>query len=440
MKHTDKALRFIQEIKWPYLPSEVKQQSKRCLMDSLGAMLSGMRTPVAGIMQRIATTQLKGNEATVVVSGVKVSAAGAALVNGFAGNALDIDDGYRLVKGHPGSCILPVILSASEIASGCTGKHFLEAMIVGYEIAIRAGLIRHTLYETYHSSGSWGAIGGAAAAGKILNFNEETLIHALGVAEYHAPIAPMMKGITTPSMGKDSIGWGSFVAMMSALMAREGFTGIQPIFDDTPNSFLIEGLGEQYRVMDLYFKPYAGCRWAQPAIEGVLRVTQRSGVSPNDIDRIRVFTFSEAAALNLGYPKNTEEAQYSMSFPIAAALVDGEVGPDQVLEPRIFDEDIKNMMGRIEVVVEDRFQKEFPERALVEVSIITKDGKILNSGIVSARWEPDSDAPTDDELEKKFFWLVKPVLGEGKTERLVKMIWQFDSITDLKDFMPYCIQ
>lgn len=440
MKHTDKVLRFIQEIKWPYLPSEVRQQSKRCLMDSLGAMLSGMRTPVAGIMQRIATTQLKGNEATLVVSGVKASAAGAALVNGFAGNALDIDDGYRLVKGHPGSCILPVILSASEIVSGCTGKNFLEAMIVGYEIAIRAGLIRHTLYETYHSSGSWGAIGGAAAAGKILNLNEETLVHALGVAEYHAPIAPMMKGIKTPSMGKDSIGWGSFVAMMSALMAREGFTGIQPIFEDTPNSFLIEGLGEQYKMMDLYFKPYAGCRWAQPAVEGALRVTKQAGLNLNDIEKIQIFTFAEAADLSRIYPESTEDAQYSMSFPVSVALIDGEVGPDQVSPPRIFDEDIRNMMGRIEVLVEDRFQKEFPERALAEVSVITKDGKILNSGIVSARWEPGSDAPTDEELEKKFFWLVQPVLGEAKAKKLVKMIWEFENLTDLKEFMRYCIK
>lgn len=440
MTHTDMVMRFVKETRWSCLSSEIQQQSKRCLIDSLGAMLSGMQSPVVQTMRRIATSQLKADGATIFVSGVRCSVAGAALVNGFAGNALDIDDGHRLVKGHPGSCILPVILAASEIVSGCSGKKFLEAMVVGYEVGIRAGLIRHNLYETYHSSGSWGAIGGAAAAGKILNLNKTTLTHALGVAEYHAPIGPMMKGIKTPSMGKDSIGWGAFVAMMSVLMAREGFTGIQPIFEDTPDSLLIEGLGEDYKIMELYFKPYAACRWAQPAIEGVLRITHRSGVSLDDIDRIRVFTFAEAAALNLGYPKNTEEAQYSMSFPIAAALVDGEIGPDQVSEPGIFDEDIKNMMRKVEVLVEDRFQREFPERALAEVHIIKRDGEILNSGVVSARWESGNDAPTDEELEKKFFWLVKPVLGEGKAERLVKMIWQFDSITDLKDFIPYCIQ
>jgi 2-methylcitrate dehydratase PrpD len=403
-------------------------------------MLSGMQTPVAEIMSRIATGQLKGNEATVLVSGVRTSAAGAALANGFAGNALDIDDGYRLVKGHPGACILPVVLTAGEIVSGRTGKDFLEAIIVGYEVAIRAGLIRHALYSTYHSSGSWGAIGGAAAAGKLLRLNEETILHALGTAEYHAPIAPMMKGIETPSMGKDSIGWGCFVAMMSVLMAREGFTGIQPIFEDTPDPLWIENLGDQYEIMNLYFKPYAACRWAQPAVEGALKIAKQAGLFVNDIEKIRIFTFAEADALSRKYPENTEDAQYSMSFPIAAALIDGEVGPDQVLPPRLFDKDIKCMMDKIDVVVEDRFQSEFPDKALAEVAITTKDGKILSSGIVSARWDSGSDTPTDEELEEKFFWLAQPVLGEKKIKKLVKMIWEFENLTDLKKFTRYCIK
>ena len=96
------------------------------------------------------------------------------------------------------------------------------------------GLIRHATYQTYHASGSWGAIGGAAAAGKLLGLTQESIRHAMGIAEYHAPIAPMMKGIASPSMVKDGIGWGAMVAMSSTLLARDGFTGIEPLFNDTP--------------------------------------------------------------------------------------------------------------------------------------------------------------------------------------------------------------
>ncbi|MBW2670706.1 MAG: MmgE/PrpD family protein, partial [Deltaproteobacteria bacterium] len=109
---TDYVIRFILDTNWQNIPTDVQHQSKRCLLDTLGALLAGTETPVGGLMAGIATAQFNGNDATILVSGSRVSASGAALANGFAGNALDIDDGYRLIKGHPGSCILPVVLSA----------------------------------------------------------------------------------------------------------------------------------------------------------------------------------------------------------------------------------------------------------------------------------------------------------------------------------------
>ena len=236
MNFTDRTLQFIIDNNWNDFPGDVQHQAKRCLLDTLGAMLAGMETPVAKILARIGEQQYQGSEATILVSGKKCSASGATLVNGFAGNALDIDDGYRLIKGHPGACVLPAILAAGELVSSCSGKRFLAALIVGYEIGIRSGLIRHARYQTYHASGSWGALAGAAAAGKIIGLDLITLRNALGTAEYHAPIAPMMKGIAKPSMVKDSIGWGAMVAIMSVLMAQKGFTGIEPLFDDTPKA------------------------------------------------------------------------------------------------------------------------------------------------------------------------------------------------------------
>jgi 2-methylcitrate dehydratase PrpD len=180
MKNNEATLNFIMNNHWDKLPENVQHQAKRCLMDTLGALIAGHKTPVADLMNCFAKEQFKGDDATIFVNGSKVSAAGAALVNGFANNALDIDDGYRNVKGHPGSCILPVILAAGEMAPCITGRKFLTALVVGYEVAIRAGLIRHATYETYHSSGSWGAIGGAAAAGKLLELSRKKLCHALG--------------------------------------------------------------------------------------------------------------------------------------------------------------------------------------------------------------------------------------------------------------------
>jgi len=189
-KLTSRAIDFTLNTRWEDLPGAVKHQAKRCLMDTLGALVAGAQTPVAKIMCKSALEQFGGDQARIMVSGERTSAAGAALVNGFLGNALDIDDGYRNIKGHPGACSLPPLLAVAELAGDCDGRKFLTALVIAYEMGIRAGVIRHATYETYHSSGSWGAIAGAAAAGRMLGLTAERIVHAMGAAEYHAPIAP----------------------------------------------------------------------------------------------------------------------------------------------------------------------------------------------------------------------------------------------------------
>lgn len=440
MNSNDCVTQFIAETDWDNLPTRVQHQSKRCLLDLLGALIGGARTTVAKIMTALSLEQYRGREATILVFGQKSSAAGAALANGFAGNALDIDDGYRMIKGHPGACILPVILAAGEMNPACSGKQFLTALTIGYEIGIRAGLIRHACYETFHSSGSWGAVAGAAAAGKIVGLDRNALLNAMGAAECHAPIAPMMKGIETPAMTKDAIGWGAMVAMISVRLAQKGFTGIEPIFNDTPRQDWIENLGQTYEILSLYFKPYAACRWAQPAISGALKIMKNHDVTSNDISRINVRTFKEAALLSRAHPENTEQAQYNLAFPVAAAIIDGKLGSDQILPPRIFDSEIINLADKVHTEVSEAFNQLFPEKTLAEVVIRTKRGDSFSSGAMEAEWEPPDGLPSDGELEAKFRRLVTPILGSEQTHQLCSLIWHFEECPHVNELIELCVK
>ncbi len=438
--NTDRVIEFILKTNFHDFPEKIQHQSKRCLMDALGAMISGTQTPVCETMTKIATMQMGNGNTTLIGSGIKLSSMGAALTNGFAANALDIDDGCRLAKGHPGASVLPVALAAAENTDTCNGPKFLTALIIGYETAIRAAYIRHATTSVYHSSGSWGAIGGAAAAGKLLNLDKITLFNALGTSEYHAPIAPMMKGIEKAGMVKDSIGWGALVAMASVEMARAGFTGIQPIFDDSPNPEWIDSLGRDFEILNLFFKPYAACRWAQPGVDGVLKIMEQENLTPEHIRKIRIYTFGEAAALSRNYPQNTEDAQYNLSYPIAAAVFDGRIGPEQMLPPRIFDKDILAMMDRIKVIVEEKFQNEFPAKTLANIKIEDNRGRVHESGIMSARWDLSNKLPSDKELEEKFIWLVKPVLGKTRARLLKDMIWNFETVDCIDNMIVLCVK
>jgi 2-methylcitrate dehydratase PrpD len=426
---TDQAIRFILQTKWPDLPPAVQHQARRCLLDTLGALLAGRQTPVGQLMADFAATQFAGDEATILADGRRASAVGAALANGFAANALDIDDGYRRVKGHPGACVLPALWAAAERrAEAVSGQEFLTALVVGYEIGIRAGLIRHALYQTYHSSGSWGALAAATAAGKILALDSNQLRQALGTAEYHAPIAPMMKGIATPSMAKDSVGWGGMVGLAAVLLAQQGFTGVEPLLSDAPEPDWVLDLGQRYELLNLYFKPYACCRWAQPAIAGALQIARQHHLQVDEIARIQVHTFTAAAALSRAYPRNTEEAQYNLAYPVAVALVDGQLGPVQVLPPRIFDAALLALADRVEVAVDPEYDRLFPARAMADVTVTTHDGRTLMAPANQAHWEPPDSLPSDDELTQKFYRLVEPVLHRPKTEKLSATIWQLDRL------------
>jgi 2-methylcitrate dehydratase PrpD len=435
---TSHAIAFILNTRWEHLPGAVQHQAKRCLLDALGAMIAGSRTPVAEIMRKTAREQFGGDQATIMVTGERVSAAGAALANGFFGNALDIDDGYRNVKGHPGACSLPPVLAAAQLAGGCSGAAFLTALIVAYELGIRAGVIRHATYAAYHSSGSWGAIAGAAAAGRLIGLTAEQLFHAMGAAEYHAPFAPMMKGIDTPAMGKDSIGWGCMVAVLSAILARDGFTGIRPLFDDAPDRAWVENLGRQWEVLNLYFKPYAACRWGQPAVAGALKIAREHDLKPAQIKRIRVRTFAAATRLLHRHPRNTEEAQYSLAFTVAAALLDGEVGPGQVLPPRLHDPALLDLMDRVSTEVDPAFEAEFPAKAPSEVIVETTMGEVYRSGRIEALWEPPDSLPSDTDLEAKFLWLTGPVIGHGKAKKMIETIRMADRLTSIDPIIDGC--
>ena len=240
-------------------------------------------------------------------------------------------------------------------------------------------------------------------------------------------------------MGKDGIGWACMVAVASILLARDGFTGVEPIFSDAPDADGIENLGTRYELFSLYFKPYAACRWAQPAIAGALHIARTHQVSPGDIASVQVRTFKAAAALSRCHPANTEEAQYNLPFPVAAALIDSEVGPRQVLPPRIHDPAIIELADKVTVEVDEEFERAFPRQDLCRGDRADQRRPGVRLGRMEPIWEPPATLPTDPELQDKFVRLVSPVLGDDRARELLRTAWNFDEIDDARRLIELCI-
>lgn len=435
VKTTDHVLDFILNTKYDNIPEEVRHQGKRCLLDTMGALVAGTTTPVARLSADVAMKFFQGDDATLMVNGAKVSAAGASLANGFASNALDVEHGYRPAQGRPGACLVPVLLASSEMMRmKPSGRDLLVALIVGYEIAMRAGMMLNADPANVYTSGAWGATGAVAGAGRLLNVSPEIMREALGAANYHGPIGLIAKGVATPCMAKDGVGWGALVAMMSILLAQNGFTAPKPELDSIPG--LMDELGKEFRISGLYFKPFCCCRWVQAAITGSLGIVRDHRIEVSDIAALRIRTFAKAASLSREHPTHTDAAQYNMTYPVAVALHDGCINGDQVLSPRIFDERVLGLADMIEVEVAEEFENRFPAKTFSEVIITTKSGQKYTSGELEPLWEPPH-SPTDDDLMDKFRRLAEPVVGNTESERLLECLWNIDSLDSMQPIFPH---
>lgn len=427
---------FARTLCWEELSAGVRSQAIRCVLDLCGAAVAGSRTEAAQTAATYALYAHGNGSSTIIGTGANSTPVGAALANGFAASALDIDDGYRPVKGHPGAVVFPAVLAAAEEAKS-SGVELLTALVVGYEVAMRAGRILHLLYDFYHGSGAWAPLGAAAGTARLLGCSAEQTWHTLGIAEFHAAMTPEMRSVEHPSMLKDGIGWGAMVGLASAQLAARGFTGFPALFDagDVGPHFT-ESLGDEYLILDLYFKPYACCRWAQPAIEGALSAAHQLGATAADVARVRVHTFEAATHLRSAAPRTTEEAQFSLPWTVACALIDGAVGPEQVVGKSLTDPARRALAALVEVVVDAELEVAFPEQALAWVAIETTDGSRARSGIFSA--PGDAHTPfSDTELTEKFRALTEPVLGSHRAKKLASAIERLpdspnlDEITDL---------
>jgi len=403
---------FVHDTRLDDLPDDVVAFAKRCILDLLGVAAGGATMPLSAIISDHAADQFGPGKAAarMIFDGRTVSPAGAALAGGMTIDALDAHDGHKMTKGHVGCGVLPAALACLQAEAIEDGGALLEAVVVGYEIGSRAGMALHRTVDDYHTSGAWVAVACAAIGARVLGLDGEQTREAIGTAEYHGPRSQMMRCIDFPTMVKDGSGWGALSGVSAAYLAKSGFTGAPAItVEDAEVADLWDDLGSRWRILEQYFKPQPVCRWAQPPVEAVLTLKDEHGFAGDDIDHIRVASFHEATRLATAHPKNTEEAQYSLPFPTAAAAVYGRVGAEEVSGAALDDPAILRLSDSMTMEEKDEYNDAFPARRIGEVTVVFKDGRELASGPTEARGDPE--APLDGaEIRAKFHALAGPVL------------------------------
>ncbi|TXH38993.1 MAG: MmgE/PrpD family protein [Rhodospirillaceae bacterium] len=406
---------FVHDTSYESLPPAVQRMAERCLVDLAGAAAAGLATPMSQIIRRHAVRGFGAGEGAprsrLMFDGRSASPMGAALAGAVTIDSFDSHDGHVLTKGHAGVAILPALLALADAsAAGMSGAEFLTSLVIGYEVAIRAGIAQHATCPDYHTSGAWNSLGVVAVAARHWKLDQERFRHALGIAEYHGPRSQMMRCIDAPTMVKDGA-WGAMSGLSAAYLAADGFTGAPAlVIESDAVQDLWADLGQRWRILEMYFKPYPICRWAQPSVEAALSLRRGHAVDPATIAKVEIETFHEGVRLNQRRPGSTEEAQYSLPFPVAAAIMRGKLSPTDVSGEALSDPQILAMSERIQLIDAPDLSARFPAERYARARFHLTDGRVLSSETLPARG--DAERPLSDaEIIAKFHDLADGPLG-----------------------------
>ena len=428
--------RFIAGGRYEDLPSEVAGLAALCALDTFTAMACGAITPVARIAAAHAADSWRSGAATVLATGAHQTSAGAAFANATAANGTDLDDVGRFTWGHPGAMVVPTALAVAE-ETGASGKEFLAAVALGYEVAFRSGRCLNfgaggplvNAAREFRACGSWGAAACAAITAHLMHLPAAQIVHALGIAEYHAPEAPMMRDLETPAMVKHANGVGAMIGVNAAQLASRGFTGtISRLFAPDHQAWTAD-IGRHWILpYGIHWKRHSCCSFAHAALDAI-EVLRRHGATASGVRQIRVQAYSDAVRLGARVPETSEEAQFSISWPAAVMLEDGEVHPRAMGAARLANRATRDLAGRVlltenpeltaRYLLSEAEQPGGEEGAIVEIELTngTVLGPVKGTNVLFPERMPGREA-----VEAKFRWAVSDALSSAQVDGVLSSV------------------
>ena len=423
---TYKLENFVLDTDWSGLPEPVKDRVRGCLVDLFGALISGSLSEQFRVGLASAEAMFGRGEVAVIGSDKRFNFMGAATAMGHSSNAYDIDDGHNLTRAHPGTSFIGALL-AEAYGKNLALSELFSAMTVAYEATVIMGAAIMDYYKFAHSSGTFGAIGVAAGVARLRGYSKERLNNLLSVAEFNAPLIPGIRSVEYPSMNKDGVPFGVMIGALALAECECGFTGNKHLLEAEEYSHYLDGIGEDFAVMGLYFKPYPCCRWAHPAIDAVIGIMKENSISHNDIERVTIKTFKRATMLSKIEPATADEAQYNIAYPVATAVVHGDFSIDRVQDDAFSDAGVLDMMKRLSFEVDDELDAQFPAKRICRAEIYTRDGKLFVSPDCEPRGEA-SDGVDIKWLSDKFYRITAPLLDRSSASEILDIILRNDEL------------
>jgi len=429
------------------LPEHALTSSKRDILDTLGAAIGGSVAPGIDTLAGMVRHWGGRGESTLLLLGDRVPSPQAALVNAAMGHALDFDD--TLDHGgsiHPGTSTLFASLATAERLGGVSGRDFVLAVTLGLDVACRLALAA-TVDRGWHRTSLMGIFGATAAAGKLLGLSVEQLVNAFGIA--YSQAAGNRQCIVDGALTKRlQAGQAASSAVLAAQLASEDFTGAQAVFAGRFGFFpmyqpegydlnaITDALGTIFRGSELSFKPYPCGRPNHAALDAALAVYRQLHLantqSEADIAEVlvttnpRTYADQFAPGTTAWRPTQVVEAQFSLPFLIATALVRGQVGIA----------DVANVNDSEVLSLAERIRGESEADAVpgwARLTVQHRDGRRASletqSSASGSPEQPLSDAQLQDKFRDCTANAIRPLPGE-RIDQLIAFVANLDGAQD----------
>jgi 2-methylcitrate dehydratase PrpD len=358
------------------LPPGVMQAAKANLFDTVACAIAGSNAPGVAEVRDLAVSWGGTPQAAIWCSQSRVPAHHAAWVNGMMAHARDFDDTHDAAVLHAGVSVIPAALAAASLRPEATGDDLLSGIVAGLELVCRLGIATTIgiIESGFIYTSLFGYFGATAAAARVLGLDARQTMNAIGIAYSQAA--------GTHQVTRDAAltkrmqpGFAAKAALMSVQLAQRGIRGAQNTFDGADGLFrtylrdgydpvvLRDGLGQRFEMMELSYKPYPCCRFDHTAIDAALAVRAQLGFDIAHIERITVGVNHQAyqavctPPAMRRHPTTGVQAQFSIPFTVACALVDGRVSLNHFTDEALRRPDILAIAAKVECAIDDNIER-----------------------------------------------------------------------------------
>ena len=390
MTQVEQLAAFVVRANYDDLSERARRQLKIRALDSIGCAVGAFDgEPIR--MLRAQIEDFGGSPHSTLIGGGRTSPDQAAFYNSALARYLDFNDSY-LAKGetcHP-SDNLGAVLAASEYAnrSGC---EFMAALAVAYQVQLRLSDVAPVRARGFDHT-TQGSYAVAAGVSKALGLDAAQTANAISIAgtAFNAlrvtrtGALSHWKGLAYPNTAF-GVTYASFLAMRGVTGPREVFEGNKGFMESIAGRFEIDWSRENLDgVLRTIVKKYNAEIHSQSAVEGVLELKHERGFTAADVKQVEIEIFDVAYHIIGGgeegdkrVVRTKEEADHSLPYIVAAAVLDDQVMPEQYRAERIERPDVQALLRNVHVRPSDDYSRRFPDEMPCRITVTLNDGRVL---------------------------------------------------------------